>query len=141
MIESTFCFLSGVGDATEQKWWKLGLSYWNQFLDVPKVPGIGKDRKAFWDKPHIDLYTVAHMVGLRGGLKAIETAIGIPRREDLHGMNGSDAVRWWNRWRHGRDTNALERLIAYNAADCVNIQPFADWLYCRLAEQHQPSVL
>ena len=88
------------------------------------------------DQPHIDLHNLTRRVGLRGGLKAIEARIGIQRRADLLGMNGSDAVRFWNRWRHGRDAQALERLIAYNEADCVNLEPLADWLYCRLAQRY-----
>jgi uncharacterized protein YprB with RNaseH-like and TPR domain len=249
MIESTFCFLSGVGFATEQKWWKLGLSNWHRFLSHPDVPGVGRSRKAFYDRdlalaeqqyhegnarffarhlasrhqwrlyqwlrpkavyldietdsfgqvtvvglygrgtmtslirgdtltdrrlcselgqydllvtfcgmgfdvpmlriqfprlrldqPHVDLCPLARTVGLRGGLKSIETAIGIARRNDLVGMDGSDAVRWWNRWRHSRDAGALERVLAYNEADCVNLEPLADWLYCRLAQRYHAVV-
>jgi uncharacterized protein YprB with RNaseH-like and TPR domain len=91
------------------------------------------------DQPHIDLHNLTGRVGLRGGLKVIEARIGIQRRADLLGMDGSDAVRSWNRWRHGRDPEALERLIAYNEADCVNLEPLADWLYCRLAQRYQDS--
>jgi uncharacterized protein YprB with RNaseH-like and TPR domain len=246
MIESTFCFLPGVGTATEQQWWRLGMSNWNRFLSRPEVSGISRSRKALYDRdvalaeeqyqngntrffawrlpsrhqwrlyqwlrpkavyldietdsfgqvtvvglyangamtslvrgdtltdmrlrgeltqydvvvtfcgtgfdlpmlraqfsrvpldqPHIDLCPLARAVGLRGGLKSIETAIGIIRRKDLLGMDGSDAVRVWNRWKHGRDADALERLLAYNEADCVNLEPLADWLYCRLAQRYQ----
>jgi uncharacterized protein len=92
------------------------------------------------DQPHIDLHNLTRRIGLRGGLKAIEGEVGIRRRADLIGMEGSDAVRSWNRWRHGRDAGALERLIAYNEADCINLEPLADWLYCGLARRHQESV-
>ncbi|MGQ0811864.1 MAG: ribonuclease H-like domain-containing protein [Nitrospiraceae bacterium] len=91
------------------------------------------------DQPHIDLCCLARNVGLRGGLKAIETMVGIERRADLLGLNGRDAVRLWNRWRHSRDETARERLLAYNEADCVNLQPLADLLYCRLVRQYHPS--
>jgi uncharacterized protein YprB with RNaseH-like and TPR domain len=88
-------------------------------------------------QPHIDLYRLARAVGLRGGLKAIEAAHGIIRRDDLLGMDGSDAVCCWNRWRCERDSLALERLLAYNEADCVNLQPLADLLYCHLARHYE----
>jgi len=250
MIESTFCFLSGVGSATEQKWWRFGISNWNRFLERSDVSGVSRERKTFYDRdvalaeeqyqhgnprffarrlpsrhqwrlyqwlrpnavyldietdsfgqvtvvglygngamtsllrgdtltekrlreelvqydllvtfcgmgfdvpmlraqfpqlqldhPHVDLCPLARTVGLRGGLKSIETAIGITRRGDLLGMNGCDAVRLWNRWRHSRDAEALERLIAYNEADCINLEPLAHRLYCRLAQRYQESFL
>jgi uncharacterized protein YprB with RNaseH-like and TPR domain len=246
MIESTFCFLRGVGLTTERKWWRRGIPTWRAFLSQAAIPGIGGRRKTFYDReltlaqeqyeggnagffavrlaprhqwrlyewlrpkavyldietdsfgqitvvglyangtmtslirgdsltqarlrnelaqydllvtfcgasfdlpmlhgqfsllpldqPHIDLYRLARAVGLRGGLKTIEAVIGIVRRGDLLGMNGADAVRCWNRWRHGRDADALERLIAYNEADCANLEPLADFLYTRLARRYQ----
>lgn len=249
MIDSTFCFLSGVGPATEQRWWTTGISNWNQFLAQSDVPRVSRNRKARYDEdvalaeeqyqkgnarffagclaarhqwrlyewlrpkavyldietdsfgritlvglygngimtslvrgecltrrrlheelaqydlvvsfcgmgfdlpmlraqfgplqldqPHLDLYPVARAAGFRGGLKAIEAAIGIMRREDLRGMNGGDAVCCWNRWRRVRDAHALEQLIAYNAADSANLVSLADFLYCRLARQLQKSV-
>lgn len=242
MIESTFCFLPGVGVHTERRWWKSGIETWSDFLTEKDVPGLGSTRKARHDwevgiaaehllkgdvrffakgllprhhwrlyewlrpkavfldietdargeitviglygqgtmtslirgqeltgrrvrdelaaydllvtfcgasfdlpvlraqfpmvrlhQPHIDLYRVARAAGLRGGLKAIEATVGITRRADVLGMDGSDAVRSWNRWRYGRDVDALERLLAYNQADCTNLQPLADLLYCHLA--------
>jgi uncharacterized protein YprB with RNaseH-like and TPR domain len=54
-------------------------------------------------------------------------------------MDGWDAVRMWTRWRHSRDTAALELLLAYNRADCVNLQPLADLLYCQLVQQCRPE--
>jgi uncharacterized protein YprB with RNaseH-like and TPR domain len=50
-------------------------------------------------------------------------------------LDGWDAVRLWNQWRHGHDPAALERLLAYNAADCINLEPLADLLYCGLRER------
>ena len=54
--------------------------------------------------------------------------------------NGWDAVRMWRRWRHSRDTEALELLLAYNEADCVNLLPLADLLYCQLVQQCRPEI-
>ncbi|HJU05716.1 MAG TPA: ribonuclease H-like domain-containing protein [Nitrospiraceae bacterium] len=92
------------------------------------------------DQPHLDLCFAAKQLGLRGGLKQIECLVGIERDGALQGMDGWDAVRMWRRWRYSRDTAALELLLAYNRADCVNLQPLADLLYCRLVQQCQPEV-
>ena len=86
------------------------------------------------DQPHIDLCGVGRQLGYRGGLKAIERTMGIERVEALQGFSGQDAVRQWNRWRHQRDEDARRLLIAYNEADCVNLQPLADAFYCRLVQ-------
>ena len=91
------------------------------------------------DQPHLDLCFAAKQLGLRGGLKQIERLVGIEREGALQGMDGWDAVRMWTRWRHSRDTAALELLLAYNEADCVNLQPLADLLYCRLLQQCRPE--
>lgn len=87
------------------------------------------------DQPHMDLCLLGRQLGYRGGLKAIEHQLGIPRRADLWGMSGADAGQLWNRWRHRRDEEARERLLAYNEADCVNLQPLADVFYCRMVQQ------
>ena len=35
---------------------------------------------------------------------------------------------------HQRDEQARQLLLAYNEADCVNLQPLADAFYCRLVQ-------
>ena len=246
MIESSFCFLPGVGRKTERDLWQGGIETWADFLASRSIPGIGPSRKARYDEalgqaqahraqedaryfaislnacdqwrlyewlrpravyldietnsfgqitvvglygqsgftslvhgesltrqrlceelarydllvtfngtsfdlpvllatiqglpldqPHIDLWLLGRQLGYRGGLKAIELQLGIPRRADLWGMSGADAGQLWNRWRHSRDEAARERLLAYNEADCVNLQPLADMFYCRMVQQHR----
>jgi uncharacterized protein YprB with RNaseH-like and TPR domain len=87
------------------------------------------------DQPHIDLCFVGRQLGYRGGLKAIEAQLGIARAEDLHGLNGHDAVLLWNRWRHSHDENARARLLGYNEADCVNLERLADTFYCEMVRR------
>ena len=82
------------------------------------------------DQPHVDLCFLGRQLGYRGGLKAIEHQLGIPRCTDVCDMSGADAGQLSNRWRHSRDEEARERLLAYNEADCVNLQP---WLTCFIA--------
>ena len=243
MIESSFCFLPGVGRKTERRWWQGGIETWNNFLSSGSIPGIGPVRKARYDhglteakerraqddaryfsihlpasghwrlyewlrpravyldietnsfgqitvvglyghgrytsfirgdslerrrlsdelaqydllvtfngagfdlpvllatfpdlpldQPHLDLCVLGRQLGYRGGLKAVELQLGIQRRADLWGLSGADAWRPWNRWQHRRDEEARERLLAYNEADCVNLQPLADLFYCRMVQ-------
>ena len=82
--------------------------------------------------PYIDLCLLGRQLGYRGGLKAIELQLGIQRRPDLWGLSGADGGQLWNQYRHRRDEEARERLVAYNEADCMNLQPLADLLYCRM---------
>jgi len=60
--------------------------------------------------------------------------MGIEREPELQGFTGADAIRQWNRWRHRRDATALKLLVAYNEADCVNLEPLADTFYCQLVQ-------
>ncbi len=242
MIDATFCFLSGVGLATERGLWRDGLTAWSDFLKRTSIRGIGPARKRMYDEcllrarehrarddaryfgtllhhrdqwrlyewlraravyldietnsfgqitvvglygrgqltslirgesltrgrlhdelrhydllvtfcgasfdlpmlvaqfpdlpldhPHIDLCLLGRQLGYRGGLKAIEGQLRVTRALELQGLKGRDAVRLWNRWRHRRDAPSKERLVAYNAADCMNLEPIADTLYCEAA--------
>ena len=87
-----------------------------------------------FEQPHIDLCGVGRQLGYRGGLKAIERMMGIERTDELQGFSGEDAVGQWNRWRHQRDENSRRLLLAYNKADCVNLEPLADAFYCKLVQ-------
>ena len=65
--------------------------------------------------------TVAAPARLPWGLKRIERQWGIDRGDEIAGLTGFDAVLLWARHRHG-DAAALQRLIAYNRADVVNLE-------------------
>lgn len=242
MIESSFCFLPGVGPRSERRLWEDGITTWAAFLARDSIQGIGRTRKALYndslsqaqdhraiedaryfgaalhqrdhwrlydwlrsralyldietdsfgqitvvglygrgqftalvrgesldrrrlfdeflhydllvtfcggtfdlpkllasypslplDHPHIDLCFLGKRLGYRGGLKAIEAQLGISRASTVQGLDGSDAVVLWNRWRHRRDSDARERLVAYNRADCVNLEPLAERFYASMA--------
>jgi uncharacterized protein YprB with RNaseH-like and TPR domain len=243
MIESSFCFLPRVGRKTERRWWRDGLTSWDDFLTAKSIKGLGENRKTIYDRaleeakhkraendaryfgvhlpahehwrlyewlrprtvyldietnsfgqvtvvglygqsrytslirgesldarslhealrgydllvtfngsgfdlpmllaafpdlpldqPHLDLCTIGRQLGYRGGLKTIELQLGLQREPQLHGMTGSDAVLLWNRWRHRRDQTARTRLLAYNQADCTNLEPLADMFYCQMVQ-------
>jgi uncharacterized protein len=92
------------------------------------------------DQPHIDLCALGRQLGYRGGLKAIELQLDIQRPAELQGMSGADAGQLWNRWRHSHDDEARERLLGYNEADCVNLQPLADIFYCLMVQRYRGSL-
>ena len=69
---------------------------------------------------HHDLMRSSRRAGLKGGLKAIEKALGIPRR--LPDMGGYDAVRLWREYRLADSTPALDMLLEYNREDVENLR-------------------
>ena len=87
---------------------------------------------------HIDLMYPLRKMGYRGGLKKIEKDLGISRGEDIQGLGGYEAVLLWRAWQNG-DKASLERLIAYNTADIVNLKPLMEMVYDTLsARQNDP---
>ena len=75
------------------------------------------------DTPHLDLMYPCRRLGLSGGLKSIESEIGIAR--DRPDLSGRDAVRLWREYERG-DDEALETLVSYNRADTRNLEALAD---------------
>jgi uncharacterized protein len=114
----------------------LVITFFGAAFDLPYLTATYP--KLTFDKPHIDLCFLAKRLGLRGGLKYIEAVVGIERQAQLRGLSGWDAVRLWNRWRYGHDIGSLELLLAYNAADAMNLQPLADFLFDQMAQQCEP---
>ena len=76
--------------------------------------------------PHRDLMFDCWRHRLRGGLKAVERQLGIAR--ELPDMNGLEAVRLWWRYVESFDLEALEKLLAYNREDVVNLKTLKDML-------------
>jgi uncharacterized protein len=85
------------------------------------LPLIERDLGIPIYQAQIDMKVFLHYLGYRGGLKRIERQWGIIREDEIAGLTGFDAVLLWARHRHG-DPEALQRLIAYNRADVVNLE-------------------
>ena len=89
---------------------------------------------------HIDLRFVLYRLGYAGGLKRIEKFLGLGNRAGVEGIDGRDAVRLWEEFRRGR-AESLERLVRYNRADTVNLQPLLEFasgeLSSRLLGSHR----
>ncbi len=86
------------------------------------LPLIERDLGIPIHQSQIDLRVFLQRLGYRGGLKRIEREWGIVRDDEVVGLTGYDAVLLWERYRRG-DVPALERLLAYNRADVVNLEP------------------
>lgn len=87
---------------------------------------------------HIDLCPFLRRLGYRGGLKNIEKQLGIGRESDVYGMDGHDAVMLWKAYQWG-DQEALDRLVKYNTADIVNLEPLMQLGYEEMKRHILPS--
>jgi uncharacterized protein YprB with RNaseH-like and TPR domain len=84
------------------------------------VPFIQKYLHAPMEHAHLDLRYILGRLGYRGGLKGCERSLGIDR-EGVEEVDGFLAVLLWREYKRGNDS-ALETLLAYNAADAVNLE-------------------
>jgi uncharacterized protein YprB with RNaseH-like and TPR domain len=95
-------------------------------------------RRAFPQMPlpqmHVDLCYLLKKLGYRGGLKSIETQMGIQRPPGTAGLSGWDAVRLWREYQRGRPSS-LETLLAYNADDVRNMSDLLSEGYRRMARR------
>jgi uncharacterized protein YprB with RNaseH-like and TPR domain len=57
---------------------------------------------------------------LKGGLKVVERLLGIQRR--LKNVNGYMAVLLWYDYLNNNNLQALQKLLAYNKEDVINLQ-------------------
>lgn len=89
-----------------------------------------------FDMPHFDLRFGCGRVGLKGGLKNIETVLGVSRDGDIKGVDGAEAVRLWKAWERKGDEEALRILTEYNRADTINLEPIAEIIYERLVNEY-----
>lgn len=100
-------------------------------FDLPRLrtafPGLP------WDLPHFDLAFEGRQVGLGGGLKAIEAALGRRRPRGLTGVSGPEAARLWRSHEAG-DPHALRKLVRYCRADVEALVELAPRIHDRLAK-------
>jgi uncharacterized protein len=87
---------------------------------------------------HIDLRFLLYRLGISGGLKRIESTLGLGDRSGVEGVDGLEAVRLWHEYRRGHRA-ALDRLVRYNRADTTNLEPLLRLSVDRLASRLLPS--
>jgi len=83
---------------------------------------------------HIDLRWVTRKLGMKGGLKEIETQLGIRRPSEIEELTGYDATVLWAKYLRG-DKKALSQLIQYNTEDVVHLKAIMEIAYDRLAKK------
>ena len=89
----------------------------------PRVVDVGP--KGF---AHVDLRFVLKKLGYKGGLKKIESNLGIRRDPSVVGVDGYTAVVLWRKHLKG-DSRALPLLLRYNFEDTVNLAELATISY------------
>jgi len=127
--------LTGWRLAEELEQYDLIVTFFGSVFDLPflkaKYPHLPLDQS------HFDLCFAARRLGYNGGLKQIESELGIARHPSVQGMDGWDAVRLWQRWQAG-DEEALRRLVTYNAADTTHLESLAEHFYRELVARYGP---
>jgi len=109
--------LDGFPDAVEP--YDVWVSYNGICFDAPFLVREFGARVA--PAAHIDLMYVLRAVGLKGGLKAVERAVGIARPDAVQDLDGWDAVRLWREYRRG-NVESLRTLVTYNLEDILNLE-------------------
>lgn len=101
---------------------KVVVTYNGRRFDVPflrhHLPKFPEPRA------HVDLRYVAAQLGVTGGQKAIEQHLKLARPRAVDGLDGPDAIVLWCDAIYGR-ARSLERLLAYNRADCEQLRRIA----------------
>ena len=113
---------------------KLLITFNGKCFDVPVLrysfPNVDLDM------PHFDLRYGCGRIGLRGGLKPIERTLGISRSDDIHDVDGEEAVRLWKNWERRGDSESLRILTEYNRADTINLESISSTVYDRLVREY-----
>lgn len=95
------------------------------------VPFIERFFGIHLDAVHLDLRYILRQLGLGGGLKGCEKALGMDR-EDVAGLDGFHAVVLWKEWVRQDREASLETLLAYNVADTINLEALMVYAYNHL---------
>lgn len=107
----------------------LLVTFFGSGFDLPVL------RRAFpenrFDVLHVDLCFALKRLGFSGGLKRVESELGIHRAEQTAGLNGWDAVRLWAEY-CGGNGHSLAKLLAYNEEDVVNLERLMGLAYTGL---------
>jgi uncharacterized protein YprB with RNaseH-like and TPR domain len=87
---------------------------------------------------HVDLLYPLRKIGYSGGLKRIESMLGLRRSDETRGISGFDAVRLWNEYKRGEE-GSLDILIKYNTEDVMNLEKIIQKTYPMMIESEMKS--
>jgi uncharacterized protein len=100
-------------------------TYNGRRFDLPFINGaLGVDLESMAE--HHDLMYDCWRCNLRGGFKAVEEQLGIPRK--LKGVDGWMAVKLWWQYVNNYDEKALDMLLKYNGEDVINLKALREKL-------------
>lgn len=80
---------------------------------------LGLDVKKYFKS--LDLMYLCWSHNLYGGLKKVESKLGIGRDSETAGINGLDAIKLWWEYEVNDDNHALRLLTLYNKMDVENL--------------------
>ena len=105
---------------------RLLITYNGVSFDIPRIrrefPGTLPE-----SIPVLDLYRLAWRLGFNTNLKVLENTFGISRLDEEQSQRFV-AVRLWKRYAAFKDEEALDKLVAYNRQDTINLYPLASSL-------------
>ena len=94
------------------------VTYNGSRFDLPVIKNhLGADLKKHCLS--LDLMYECWRQNLYGGLKKVEEQLGITRNS--RGIDGWEAMRLWDRYKHNNDLQALNTLLKYNRDDVLNL--------------------
>lgn len=97
-------------------------------FDIPFINAcLGLDLEGRFH--HCDLMYDCWRQNLKGGFKAVEAQLGIPRQ--LKDIGGFEAIMLWWRYQNDGDRDALDLLLAYNREDVVNLKALREKLFAK----------
>jgi hypothetical protein len=109
--------------------YSLLVTYYGACFDLPflrrRFPGLQ------FGQLHIDLCPALRRLGLTGGLKRVESLVGIQRSPETTGLDGWDAVRLWREWERG-SAESLALLKRYHREDVTHLKALLEYAYPRL---------
>jgi hypothetical protein len=112
---------------------KFGELWDSSLRDIFVEAGVSAIVDAGIQGEDIDLLYPLRRLGLTGGLKRIETELGLSRSDETTGLSGFDAVRLWYKYKRGSQA-ALDTLVRYNIEDIQNLEIIIEMLYTSLME-------
>ena len=62
--------------------------------------------------------------------------LGITRADEIHDVDGEEAVRLWKNWEKRGDSESLRILTEYNRADTINLETISGMVYDRLVREY-----
>lgn len=147
MGEDDHVTVVGLYDGRTYRFFIRGINMWDLFEELHDKAVIVTYYGSNFDLPflrrcfpsirippiHIDLCFLMRRLGYTGGLKAIESKLGMRRKPEIEGLGGWDAVKLWQRYKRFSDGDALKLLVKYNQADVVNLKPIMEFAYSEMA--------